>query len=229
MRLWHWVGVYAPVFITMAMFYSNLFYSNVSEKMELGQYGWSFDRLEMLTFTWLRIYYVAVMILILFLLYRNKSEEDELFSARWKNIFSIAMILSVLLGLPKILGLYERLNWNLLGLGPIHMIPFILTLFIALTIREKKHQQATSALPKRGELMTIKTHERIFFYVSQGYIFGAFTAFTVHSNTAALPARCAAPYSSGKLTSTFTSSPAFAPTSWTSKPGINEFDPSTSG
>lgn len=179
MRLWHWVGVYAPVFITMAMFYSNLFYSNVSEKMELGQYGWSFDRLEMLTFTWLRIYYVAVMILILFLLYRNKSEEDELFSARWKNIFSIAMILSVLLGLPKILGLYERLNWNLLGLGPIHMIPFILTLFIALTIREKKHQQATSALPKRGELMTIKTHERIFFYVSQGYIFGAFTAFGI--------------------------------------------------
>ncbi|MFH5835156.1 EAL domain-containing protein [Proteiniclasticum sp. C24MP] len=179
MKPWHWLAIYAPVPVNMILFYGNLLYSNVSDNMLLSQFGWSYERTELAAFLWIRVLYLSVMAVILILLYRGKREEDDLFSIREMKLIKATMILSLLLGLPKIFELYEAMGWNLLGLGPLHLLPVCVTLFIVMKLKDMKRQDSNIALPRRGELMSIRTHEKIFFYVSQGYILGAFTAFGI--------------------------------------------------
>jgi hypothetical protein len=57
--------------------------------------------------------------------------------------------------------------------------------------------------------------------------FFSFTSLTVTANSAALPASCSAPYSSGKVMETVRSSPAEAPVSCSSNPGTRRPEPSS--
>jgi len=177
MKPWQWIAIYVPVPVTMALFYANLMYSRISASIELSSIGWNYERASMVSFMWIRIYYLSVMMLVLYLLFRRSTEEDDVTSIIEKKYMRIAMVISFMLGLPKILGLYEALGWNLIGLGPLHLLPVGITVFLVLYVRIRKLQKGVAILPKRGELMSVKTHERIFYYVSQAYIFGAFTAF----------------------------------------------------
>jgi len=177
MKPWQWLTIYIPIPVTMILFYANLMYSRVFATIELSSIGWNYERASMAWFMWMRIYYLSMMALVLFLIFRRKSEEDDVASIIEKKYIKTAMIISFILGLPKIFGLYEALGWNLIGLGPLHLLPVGMTIFLVLYVRVKKYQKGIVTLPKRGELMSVKTHERIFYYVSQAYIFGAFTAF----------------------------------------------------
>ncbi|HSR03728.1 MAG TPA: diguanylate cyclase, partial [Proteiniclasticum sp.] len=177
MKPWQWIALYVPVPVTMALFYGNLMYSRIFARIELSSIGWNYDRASMAWFMWMRFYYITMMALILFLVFRKKSEEDDVASIKEKKYIKVTMIISFILGLPKIFGLYEALGWNLIGLGPLHLLPVGITIFFVLYVRVRKKQRGFVILPKRGELMSVKTHERIFYYVSQAYIFGAFTAF----------------------------------------------------
>lgn len=177
--LWQWVAIYAPVPVNMIVFYGNLYHSNVSGSMLLSQLGWFYARTELLAFLWIRVFYLFMAAVIIVLLFRRSTEERSLLRAGEWNLIRGMMLLSVLLGLPKIFGLYEAMGWNLLGLGPMHLLPVCVTIFIVMKVKNMKRQEGIMVLPKRGELMSIRTHERIFFYVSQGYIFGAFTAFGI--------------------------------------------------
>ena len=64
---------------------------------------------------------------------------------------------------------------------------------------------------------------------SIGASLGVRTDLTFTSKAAALPARFSAPYFSGNVTFSTRSSPALAPKSCSSNPGINCFEPSISG
>lgn len=177
MKPWQWIAIYVPIPVTMMLFYANLLYSRVSSSMVLSSNGWSYERTQMVWFMWIRFYYIAVMMLVLFLLFRRKSEEENGAGIIENKYIKVTMIISFLLGLPKILGLYEAFGWNLIGLGSLHLLPVTIAIFVVLVLRHRRSHKNIITLPKRGELMSVKTHERIFYYVSQAYIFGAFTAF----------------------------------------------------
>lgn len=179
MKKWQWLALYLPVPVTMILFYGNMLYNNVSTSMELGSYGWNYERAQMLWFMWMRFYYLAVMILVLYLLFSGKAEADDVADGKEKKYIKVAMVISLILGLPKIFGLYEALNWNLIGLGPLHLLPAGITIFWVLVLRGRKKNIKVFALPKRGEYTSVKTHERIFYYLSQAYLFGGFTAFGI--------------------------------------------------
>ncbi|MBO1265194.1 EAL domain-containing protein [Proteiniclasticum sp. SCR006] len=179
LKRWQWMAVYAPVPVTMTLFYANILYSGVSGRMLLSHMGWSYERMELLAFTWIRVVYLVVMMLILYLLYTSRPEETDASDVRQWRLMKGMMVFSFLLGLPKILGFYEAMGWNLLGLGPMHLLPFSITVFLVMRQKHLKRQDGIVLLPRRGELMSVRTHERIFFYISQGYIFGAFTAFGI--------------------------------------------------
>jgi len=177
LKPWQWIALYVPVLVTIPLFYANLIYSRVFARIELSSIGWNYDRASMVWFMWMRLYYMTVMALILFLMFRRKSEEDDAASIKERRYIEVSMLISFILGLPKVFGLYEAFGLNLVGLGPLHLLPVGITVFFVLYVRVRKEQKGIVILPKRGELMSVKTHERIFYYVSQAYIFGAFTAY----------------------------------------------------
>ncbi len=63
---------------------------------------------------------------------------------------------------------------------------------------------------------------------SAGLSTNSWISLIVHLKTASLPASSGAPYSAGKVTFTSTVLPTSAPINWSSKPGMNEPEPSSS-
>lgn len=179
LRTWQKGLLYLPIPVNIMLFYGSMNYYDIFTMLKLGPSGWFYGRTEMIFFIWLLIYYLITMAMILFLLYRREPKADDVADIRAKRLIRVTMVISLILGLPKIFGLYERMGWDLVGLGPLHLLPVMITLFLVLLKRGRRKQKENITLPQRGDYLSVRTHERIFYYVSQAYILAGFVAFNI--------------------------------------------------
>lgn len=179
MNRWKWSAVYLPVLISVSTVLYSFLSGEMERRMSYGPYGWVYS-LELEPWTlWVRIYYFIMTAMVLYLLRKWKLKEGDFFRGHLKRTVIYSVLLSLLMGLPKVLGLYERFGLSLLGLGPIHMLPLSAGLFYVLLKKAKVGQREEFTIPKRGEYLSAKTHDKIFFYVSQVYLMAGFLAFYI--------------------------------------------------
>ena len=179
MNRWKWAAVYLPVLISISTVLYSFLSGEMERRMSYGPYGWVYS-LELEPWTlWVRIYYFIMAAMVFYLLKKWKLKEGDFFRGHLKRTVFYSALLSMLMGLPKVLGLYERFGLSLLGLGPIHMLPLCAGLFYVLLKKAKVGQREEFTIPKRGEYLSAKTHDKIFFYVSQVYLMAGFLAFYI--------------------------------------------------
>lgn len=174
-----WVLVYGPVLISVGTVLYSYLSGDMEKRLSYGAYGFTYA-LDLEPWTlWVRIYYLLVMGCSISLLRQWQPGEEEFIRDRLKRIVSFSVVVSFLLGLPKIFGFYEIFRLNLLGLGPIHMLPLSAGLFYVLLKKARRGYQEENIIPKRGEYLSAKTHDKIFFYVSQVYLMAGFLTFYI--------------------------------------------------
>lgn len=174
-----WILVYGPVLISVGTVLYSYLSGDMEKRLSYGAYGFTYA-LDLEPWTlWVRGYYLLVMGCSISLLRQWQPGEEEFIRDRLKRIVSFSVVVSFLLGLPKIFGFYEIFRLNLLGLGPIHMLPLSAGLFYVLLKKAKVGQREEFTIPKRGEYLSAKTHDKIFFYVSQVYLMAGFLAFYI--------------------------------------------------
>lgn len=174
-----WFLVYGPVLITLGTGLYSFLSGEMEKHLLLGKYGFTYIADLEPWNLWAKVYYLLVMGASMLLVFRWKPSEDAFFQGRRKRLVTYALMVSLLLGLPKILGVYDYLELNFMGVGPIHMLPFYLVMFILILKKERLDYKEENIIPKRGEFLSAKTHDKIFFYVSQVYLLAGFLTFYV--------------------------------------------------
>jgi len=174
-----WLLVYVPILITLGTYGYSYFTGALEEQIYYGPYGWTLRFQWSLWTLWMRIFYVSVLGVIVVLLRQWAPGKEVFMKGRYKKLLTVSLLATMLLGLPKILGLLNLVERVPFGLGPLVFLPFALTMLYIMVQKNKAERKEEVILPKRGEFLSTKTHEKIYIYLSQGYILGAFISFFV--------------------------------------------------
>lgn len=174
-----WTLVYAPILISLSTTLYSFLSGEMEKRLRYGDYGWTYKVGGEPWTTWLKVYYFLMGFSALYMLYQWKPKPEMFIRGKYQKVISVTLKISLLLGLPKILGFYEYFGLGLLGLGPIHMLPAVGGLLYVLVSKARSEREVESFIPKRGEYLSAKTHDKIFFYVSQVYLLAAFLVFYV--------------------------------------------------
>lgn len=173
------LALYLPVPITFILFFHRAIGGHVVENLLSGSGGWRFYRPDLLIDRWMTLYFLTFMGLSLYLMVKRLLVVKD-GTLRKEALFMIlGMSVSLVIGLLFIFGITRTLRWNHLFIGSNQQFLLMIILYRILSLRGRKIRNDQVYLPKRGEFLSKKTHEKIFFYVSQVYILGAFVSFGI--------------------------------------------------
>jgi len=175
----HLVALYFPAPVTGILFYLSAESGRIVETISRGSRQWLAPRPDIVVDSWMSVYFMVFMGTGIFLLYKSLRKSRDKTYKREAKIILAGMMISFIVGMFQILGVTKVLGVNHLWIGPNQQSVLILSVYLILFARGRKLRNETVSVPQRGAYLSAKTHENIFFYVSQAYLLSAFLSFGI--------------------------------------------------